>query len=359
MNKEKNHGFTALLPDSVQLIFCIVAFLIAVNPTFVEAKETQAQKPAATKAVKKTNKNQNSKKIAKKDSKKAAEDTQEPVHSLFPENETPEMLEKPAPQINDTNVSQQAVSPKVDELTTDAASEAASTPTNTTKKERGYRISAGPLLGVRTMKMQGNRNAYEHNAPFYMGGMVDGELRLHNFSSFNGELWLQADAGYGTTIGGFGHADLANLSTDMAFLSGQFLLKRNFGDDWDMQFGLGMQALSLTVEPNRTYTGHRYIGPQIGINARRWFDNHRLSLGTELYALPVLWVNQSSQTDNAQSFGFRAGAELGWSPGEGSWALRLRYRFQRYRSQFPLASEGSRGAISEDNQHLLILMLSY
>ncbi len=350
MNKEKSRTFTKLLRSSVHLFLCIIGLFLVVNPSVAAAKDAKAQK---SEAIKSSKKNRNSKKTKKDDTKASKKpeiiifDTQEPADELPPQ---PSEQVEPAPSETPT-----------DNTTTDATPELASTaaPEESTKTDKGYRISVGPLLGIRTMKMQGNRSAYEHNAPFYMGGMVDGELRLHRFSRFDGELWLQADAGYGSTIGGFGHEDLANRSTAMAFVSGQFLLKRNFGEDWDMHFGLGMQALSLTVEPNKTYTGHRYIGPQIGIQARRWFDNRRLSLGTELYALPVLWMNQSTQTNDAQSFGFRAGAELGWSPGQASWALRLRYRFQRYRSQFPLAIEGSRGAVSEDNQHLLMLMLSY
>lgn len=275
-----------------------------------------------------------------------------PVFAAEPGNEQ----ESEAQESDETAVSPETVS--TDSNTNGDADENENDETITTQK-RGYRLSVGPFLGVRTMTMEGDRSSYEHNAPFYMGGMLDAELRLLHLPGALGELWLQADAGYGRTIGGFGHADLANRSTALAFLSGQLLLKRSLSDVWDLQVGLGMQALSLTVEPNATYTGHRYVGPQFGVDARRWFDNRGLYLGVELYALPVLWVNQSHETNDMQSFGFRTGAELGWSPGNSDWTLRLRYRFQRFRSQFPLAREGSRGAISEDNQHLLMLMLSY
>ncbi|MBA2664762.1 MAG: hypothetical protein H0U74_20915 [Bradymonadaceae bacterium] len=224
---------------------------------------------------------------------------------------------------------------------------------------RRLRISAGPLLGVRSMRLEGDRSSIEHNAPFYIGAMIDLELRLHRFASFDGELGLRTDAGFGRTIGAFGHVELANRQTTMTFVSSKLSLERPLGQVWDLNVGMGMHATSFTVEPNRIYTGHRYIGPQFGVAARRWFDNRRLFVGAGVDALPVAWVNHSSESADAQSFGVRLDSEMGWTSGDSGWNVLLRYRFQRFRTQFPLASQGSRGALSEDNQHILFLSIGY
>lgn len=223
---------------------------------------------------------------------------------------------------------------------------------------RRWRLTAGPLVAMRSMSQGGDRNEFDHDAPFYMGAQLSAALELYHLSSSDAVVFLTGEAGFGRTIGAYGNAHLANRSTMLTFGTAQLVLRRPAGTDWELDFGLGVQATSTTVEQNPTYTGHRYFGLIAGGTARRYFQDRQYFAAGELYALPVLSVNLSHEAPEAQSFGLRAGLQLGWTSPNG-WQSTLGYRFQRFRSQFPLSAQGSRGAVSEDDHHIFMLSIGY
>ncbi len=232
----------------------------------------------------------------------------------------------------------------------------------------GVNVSVGPWLVSRSMTMRVNSGTVTHAPNPYLGGALHFSADLYDFKSFDASLLLQGEGGYGAAKNAtYAHELQRQPATKASFLAARLTVRRPLSQRLHLDVGLGGRADSYIVEPNRTYTGHRYIGGELRLGlgwtnaARAW------TLDGDLSALPVFSINESSGANGAAyGFGVRVGAQIGYNlfslPTAGGYRgarLMLRYDYTRYRTQFPQQRVVLDGGVSEDNSNALMLMFGY
>ena len=231
-----------------------------------------------------------------------------------------------------------------------------------------FRMALGPLSALRKMTFEGNEETVTHAPQPYIGGAIALAGTLWRDAELRASLEFDFEVGYGVAKNrklddGSGPTPV----TELTYGHGRVFLNRRLGSDFKIGVGTGLRASSVVVQPNPIYTGHRYVAADTAAGLH-WFGlSEKLDVSAEVGAAPVFALdNSDSGHGEGTAFGARAQAQLRWAPAlEASDAdlrnLRLlfRYRFQRFRSQFPLSFLGSNGAVSVDNQHILAVMVEY
>lgn len=233
------------------------------------------------------------------------------------------------------------------------------------------RVALGPLTSLRSMNFEGDRDRIQHDPRPYVGGSFMLTTRLLHLEALGAYLMFDAEVGYGVTRNRRLLPDDPPRpdapTTELTYGGARLILHRQVARTLVLGLGLGLQATSYTVQPNDTYTGHRYAAADLSVRARWFLLQEVLSAGLDLAAYPVFAVDNSGGAHGpAKAFGMRLQTDLSWRPFSGAaspaargLALIPRYRYQRYRTQFPVSPLGSRGGISVDNQHLFGLLVGY
>jgi hypothetical protein len=218
------------------------------------------------------------------------------------------------------------------------------------------------------MTFEGDGGTIEHRPRPYRGGRLSAEFQLFEFDDPDLALTLEGDLAYASARNQK-LAPRGGPKPRTRFVSGggRLMAYRSIGADLGLGLGVGFQSTSITIEPNRTYTGHRYWSADATIRLRWYVLDDRLSMGLEGAIYPVFATNNSNDAHGpSTSFGVRSGAELAWAPFARArrsvhrgWRLVVDYRYQRFRSQFPTSPIGLRGGISLDRQHRIGLSIGY
>jgi len=231
-----------------------------------------------------------------------------------------------------------------------------------------FRIALGPLSALRRMTFEGNEREVVHTPQPYFGGAVTITGTVWRDADLGASLGYDLDLGYGVAKNANFAADAAPTPvTEISYGTGRMLLNRRLGGDFQLGIGAGMRAASVVVQPNPIYTGHRYLAADLSFRVR-WFgiaDN--LMLAGEVGTSPVFALdNSDAGHGEGSAFGARVQTQLRWAPAPESSNAELRnlrvlfrYRYERFRSQFPVSFLGTNGAHSVDNQHIAALMLEY
>lgn len=211
-------------------------------------------------------------------------------------------------------------------------------------------------------------SAVDHSPGIYLGAMGRLSVQAYDFASDETKLLIDAEGGYGATRNSEVAAELNRQPvTEWSHIAARATVRRHVSDALDLDVGLGAMSQSFIVEPNLSYTGHRYIAAELRVGLDWAKPDGSWALGLDASALPVLSVNQSSGAyGESSAFGARAGAQIGYNvfamPSAGDYVggrVQLRYDFTRFRSQFPEGRIAIGGGVSEDDVHAVTLMFGY
>lgn len=231
-----------------------------------------------------------------------------------------------------------------------------------------FRFSVGPLGASRRMTFGGDRNDIAHRPPPYFGGWLEASGALAHFEPVAATLRLHTSLGYGVSKSDAGPAPAGEtLVTELMFGGARLLLFRQLAGRLHVGVGAGFRATSVILQPNPSYTGHRYLAAETGLRTRWRAIPGLLTVVAEAAAHPVFTTSNSDGAHGpGRSFGGRAGGDLVWrlapaaaKPGLRRLRLVAAYRFQRYRSQFPRSPVGGNGGTAVDNQHMAALRFAF
>lgn len=230
----------------------------------------------------------------------------------------------------------------------------------------GVRLTLGPLAASRSMEFIGESAQFRHEPGVFIGAGADAAVDLWTIDALDATLELDASVGWATAestrvYGDLRRAPITELTTGSALLG----VRRTLSPDASVRLSSGVHVLSVTVEPNQTYTGHRYISVPLVAHARYWPADAAWSLAAEGGLHPTVAVNQSNgKYGDGDAFGVHGAAEAGYTvfrqpatEGFRGGRLLLRYQYSRYRSQFPQERLGNDGGVSEDTTHRASLLL--
>jgi hypothetical protein len=253
----------------------------------------------------------------------------------------------------------------------DEASDATQTEegSGATQRDSDFALSLtfGFLSSLRRMEIGGDTDAIEHSPRPYLGGAAIVDARLARFESIGAEVGLRLRGHYAAARNREVSPTLGRTAiTEHTLGAAGLTMLRRLSPAFDLEFELGAQVTSFTVERNYFYTGHRYFNLMFGVEGLWWPAVDRLSLGLAVAALPTIETNQSSDFyGDGRSFGVQLQGSIGFNiePRRGghrraSTRLELRYAYQRFRGQYLETSElGTEGSVSVDDQHFLSLAL--
>lgn len=231
-----------------------------------------------------------------------------------------------------------------------------------------FRLALGPMGATRTMDFEGSSETISHRPPPYVGGRVEASGTLSRFEELGATLQLDTDLGYGVAKSDGALAPTRDaLSTELMTAGVRLFLLRELANRLHAGFGAGVQATSVIVQPNPTYTGHRYIAAETGLRVQWRALPGLLTVVADAAAHPVFTTDNSDGAHGpGRAFGGRASGEFVWhlapaatDSGLRKFRLVVAYRYQRYRSQFPRSSAGTGGAVGIDNQHIAALLFEY
>ena len=240
--------------------------------------------------------------------------------------------------------------------------------TSTVIEPAGVDVWIGPLVVSRSMQMQVDAAEVGHDPGVYIGGAVRLSVELLEFDAADTSFRFDGEFGYAASKNGAVAAELNRAPvTEWTTASARATVRRPLGDALVLDVGLGVHASSFIVEPNLTYTGHRYVAAELRAGLGWAGRSSSWAFEADMSAYPVLSVNQSSGAyGESSAFGARLGAQVGYNvfqmPSTGGYAggrLSLRYDFTRFRSQFPEERISIGGGVSEDDMHAVTLMFGY
>lgn len=230
-----------------------------------------------------------------------------------------------------------------------------------------FRVNLGPLFALRSMTLEGSDDEITHSPQPYAGLQFGASGTLARFPKLDASLQFDAELGYGASKNRELVPGETPPITELTFGGFRLFAIRRLGNRISAGLGAGFQATSVIVQPNTIYTGHRYLAGDASLRVD-WLPPPKwLSLTGEVGAYPVFATdNSDSAHGEASSFGGRFSLEGAWNiaPDASSLSLKglrilTRYRYQRYRSTFPLSPIGEAGAHSVDNIHVFSVLLDY
>lgn len=232
----------------------------------------------------------------------------------------------------------------------------------------GVDVWIGPLVVSRSMQMTVDAAEVRHEPNVYVGGTLRLSAELYEFDSTDASLRLDGELGYGATKNQEVAAELNRQPvTEWTAASARATVRRPITDALALDVGLGVYANSFIIEPNLTYTGHRYLAGELRAGLDWQKPSSSWAWAADVSAYPVLSVNQSNGAyGDSSAFGARVGAQVGYNvfemPSTGGYAggrVSLRYDFTRFRSQFPEERISIGGGVSEDDMQAVTLMFGY
>lgn len=239
---------------------------------------------------------------------------------------------------------------------------------STDRRAPPFRLAIGPLSALRRMTFEGNERTVVHAPRPYFGGTVSVSGTVWRDDHLGASLSYDLEGGYGVARNAeFEVGNDARPVTEMSYGTGHLLLNRRLGGDVLVGVGGGVRAASVITRPNPVYTGHRYLAADTSIRLR-WFGlADHASVTVDIGTSPVFALdNSSTGHGDGSAFGARAETQVRWTPvpnassvGVRNLQLLVRYRYQRFRSQFPESFLGTDGAVSVDNQHIANVLIAY
>lgn len=222
--------------------------------------------------------------------------------------------------------------------------------------ERGFRLQLGLLAGKRDLKMTSD-SGFEltHGSPFVgFGGRIDAVFA---------QLGTDAAIGAGV-LGGYApfttiFAENETYPSQYARLGVELRYLKAFSETFLVNVFGGGEAMSITIDQNRNYTGHRYVMARLGAGLMYQVGPVLLDLGGAL--LPVFGVNNS-----AGAYGEVPGLTLGFEPMAGltfgltdDLSVSLRYSGQIFSANYPEPVLPIQAAKSFDIIHSGVISIGY
>jgi hypothetical protein len=232
----------------------------------------------------------------------------------------------------------------------------------------GVAVAVGPLIVSRTMQMRVGAETHSHEPGPYFGGTARLSVELADLDSIDANLLLEGEGGYATARNANTAPELRRQPiTEWSFVDARLTVERFLSEAVALRVGLGAYVNSVIVEPNLTYTGHRYIAADMRLGLGWQDPGSDWTAWADLSAHPVLSVDQSSGANGQGSaFGARGGAQIGYNIATVESTdtyvggrVMVRYDYTRFRTQFPEGRVALDGGVSEDDAHALTLMLGY
>ncbi|MFB6263152.1 MAG: hypothetical protein ABEL76_05925 [Bradymonadaceae bacterium] len=230
-----------------------------------------------------------------------------------------------------------------------------------------FAITVGPTAGVRTMKLTGDADRIRTGPGPYLGVRSAADIQLARFDAVDGALHLDGEVVYAVARGlrptGAPRRHVGETVQGAARLR----LDRAVSRRTTLGIGLGAAASSFTVAPNPVYTGDRYLSTEIAAVLHWRALPEMLAVEVEGAVQPVVASDHADGAHGpARGFGARADTAAHWTPlGTAPnpmlrrLRVTLRYRFQRFRSQFPNSPLDRRGAVGREDRHFTTLSIGY
>jgi hypothetical protein len=220
----------------------------------------------------------------------------------------------------------------------------------------GANLRLGILAGKRDLSMTAESNfELTHSSPFVgFGGRVD-----FIFTQFGEDSALGA-----TVLGGYApfttiFAENQNFPSQYARLGAEVRYLKAFSPEFLINVFGGGEAMSITIDQNPFYTGHRYIMARAG--AGILYAVGPVNLEVAGAVLPVFGVNNS-----AGAFGEVDGLSLGFEPMAGlsfglsdEISVMLRYSGQIFSVSYPEPVVLNEEAASSDIVHTGLIAVGY
>ncbi|MFW6057959.1 MAG: hypothetical protein ACOC9W_03790 [Persicimonas sp.] len=229
-------------------------------------------------------------------------------------------------------------------------------------------VALGPLVMSRSLEMSLESRTTTHKPQLYVGGTLRIGAELYRVDASGARLAVEAEGGYAA---GRNNEEAAELDrapvTEASFLHTRLNMRRPLGQTLALDVGLGLAIDSFIVEPNLSYTGHRYIAGELRAGLGWRASAGGWSASADISALPALSVDQSGGAHgDGSAFGARLGAQVGFEvlsvptdEGYRGGQVLVRYDYSRFRTQFPEARLGLNDGVSLDQAHALVLMFGY
>lgn len=222
--------------------------------------------------------------------------------------------------------------------------------------ERGIRLQLGLLAGKRDLKLTSD-SGFEltHGSPFVgFGGRVDAVFAQLGSDAALGASLLGGYAPF-TTI----FAENETYPSQYARLGAELRYLKAFSETFLVNVFGGGEAMSITIDQNANYTGHRYVMARLGAGIIYQAGPVLLEIGGAL--LPVFGVNNSSG-----AYGEVPGLSLGFEPMAGltfglseDLSVSLRYSGQIFSAKYPEPQLPIDAAKSFDLIHSGVLSIGY
>ncbi len=237
-----------------------------------------------------------------------------------------------------------------------------------TSEPAGVDVAVGPMLMSRSLEMSLESRTTTHEPQLYVGGALRIRAELYEFDASGARLAVEAEGGYAAGRNTEEAAELDRRpSTEASFLHTRLNMRRSLSQTLTLDVGLGLAIDSFIVEPNLSYTGHRYIAGELRAGLGWRASAGGWSASADISALPALSVDQSGGAHgDGSAFGARLGSQVGFDvlsvptdEGYRGGQLLVRYDYSRFRTQFPEARLGLNDGVSLDQAHALVLMFGY
>lgn len=222
--------------------------------------------------------------------------------------------------------------------------------------DKGIRLQLGLLAGKRDLKLTSD-SGFEltHGSPFVgFGGRVDFVLAQMGTDAAIGGGVLGGYAPF-TTI----FAENETYPSQYARLGLELRYLKAFSETLLISVFGGGEAMSITIDQNANYTGHRYMMARVGAGAMYQVGPVLLEFGAAL--LPVFGVNNS-----AGAYGEVEGLTLGIEPMAGltfglskDLSVTLRYSGEIFSAKYPEPKLPIQAAKSTDIVHSGLIAIGY
>ncbi len=231
----------------------------------------------------------------------------------------------------------------------------------------GFTLTLGGLATLRRMEFAGTDHRIAHQPGLYLGGVIGAVQQLWMLKKSKSHVLLEAEGGFGSAKNGSVEPALGRaLTTEHAYLLVLGVFEKPIHPTVDLRLGLGLSALSYTVESNPEYTGHRYLSLAASFGAAYWMST-KTKIGANIVFLPGLSTNQSAGGyGSARSFGGRFEPYISWrflqpEPPDrfGSAEFGVRYSYARFQTSMPETQALGDLARTSDAAHTLTLGVSY
>jgi len=239
-------------------------------------------------------------------------------------------------------------------------------PNGETTRIPAFQLTVGPLTHLRGVDVRAaDAPITQHSAP--MGGVaVSVRTLLVWIPDLDARLECEGDVRHATGRS----RPLSGLASTPRIRhtqgAGRLRLNRPLGSGLSTGLTMGVAAESWVLQPNPSYTGHRYVGGEFGWSIRYEFPRRPLEVAARISGLPIVEADSSGgRHGQGTAFGGRLNLRGTWRPfagensGRSDLLIHARLEGTRYRGRFPASAFDPAGATIVDRSASFTVGVGY